>query len=84
VLARIVRDEAAHGVFGFTFLDWAGPRLGEEDRRHLGRIADHPNKRIADLLPWNVANHSSILVLIPSDPMYCSGSTTSNDNTSGA
>ena len=40
VLGRIVRDEAAHGVFGFTFLDWAGPLLGDEDRRHLGRTAD--------------------------------------------
>ena len=23
VLGRIVKDEAAHGVFGFMFLDWA-------------------------------------------------------------
>ena len=23
----------------------------------LGRIADHPIKRITDLLPWNVAKH---------------------------
>jgi hypothetical protein len=41
VLGRIVRDEAAHGVFGFTFLDWALPKLGEPERAHLGRVADH-------------------------------------------
>jgi hypothetical protein len=40
VLGRIVRDEAAHGVFGFTFLDWALPRLGDEERAHLGKVAD--------------------------------------------
>jgi hypothetical protein len=40
VLSRIVRDEAAHGVFGFTFLDWAEPLLTDEDRAHLGRAAD--------------------------------------------
>ncbi len=40
VLARIVRDEAAHGVFGFTFLEWAVPQLGESERAHLGRVAD--------------------------------------------
>jgi hypothetical protein len=27
VLGRIVRDEAAHGVVGWTFLDWALPQL---------------------------------------------------------
>jgi hypothetical protein len=40
VLGRIVRDEAAHGTFGFTFLDWALPRLGTDERRHLARAAD--------------------------------------------
>jgi hypothetical protein len=40
VLGRIVKDEAAHGTFGFTFLDWALPLLGEADRKHLGRAAD--------------------------------------------
>jgi hypothetical protein len=40
VLGRIVRDEAAHGTFGFSFLDWALPLLDESDRRHLGRAAD--------------------------------------------
>ena len=31
VMGRIVKDEAAHGTFGFTFLDWALPRLTPED-----------------------------------------------------
>ena len=30
VLGRIVRDEAAHGTFGFFFLDWALPQLSAE------------------------------------------------------
>lgn len=40
ILGRIVKDEAAHGIFGFTFLDWANERLSEDDRAHLGRVAD--------------------------------------------
>lgn len=40
VLGRIVKDEAAHGVFGFTVLDWAADRLDDEDRAHLGSMAD--------------------------------------------
>lgn len=40
VLGRIVKDEAAHGVFGFTFLDWAVPRLSEADKVRLGASAD--------------------------------------------
>ena len=39
VLSRIVRDEAAHGVFGYTYLDWAGPLLDAADRDHLAREA---------------------------------------------
>jgi hypothetical protein len=39
VLARIVKDEAAHGVFGFTVLDWAADRLTERDRHHLAAQA---------------------------------------------
>jgi hypothetical protein len=38
VLGRIVKDEAAHGVFGWHFLDWAAPALSAEDREHL-RVA---------------------------------------------
>jgi hypothetical protein len=40
VLGRIVKDEAAHGVFGFTVLDWAEDQLTDEDRVHLGQHAD--------------------------------------------
>lgn len=40
VLGRIVKDEAAHGVFGFTVLDWAEAQLTESDRQHLGKQAD--------------------------------------------
>lgn len=40
VLGRIVKDEAAHGVFGFTFLDWARERLTLEDKARLGAAAD--------------------------------------------
>lgn len=40
VMGRIVKDEAAHGVFGFTFLDWALPKLSPDDRAKLGATAD--------------------------------------------
>jgi hypothetical protein len=40
ILGRIVKDEAAHGTFGFAFLDWATPKLTDDDRAHLGRAAD--------------------------------------------
>jgi hypothetical protein len=40
VMGRIVKDEAAHGTFGFTVLDWLGDRLDESDRAHLGTMAD--------------------------------------------
>ena len=40
VLGRIVKDEAAHGTFGFTFLDWAVPLLSTDEIAHLGRAAD--------------------------------------------
>ena len=40
VLHRIVKDEAAHGTFGFTFLDWARPDLTDEELQYLGAQAD--------------------------------------------
>lgn len=41
VLGRIVRDEAAHGVVGWTFLDWAAPYIDDDARRHLVGVAAH-------------------------------------------
>ncbi len=40
VLGRIVKDEAAHGTFGYMFLDWAEPQLTTADRKLLGQAAD--------------------------------------------
>jgi hypothetical protein len=40
VLGRIVRDEAAHGTFGWMFLDWALPSLTDAEIEHVGRAAD--------------------------------------------
>jgi hypothetical protein len=40
VLGRIVKDEAAHGVFGFLFLDWALDKLTDAERRHVAAAAD--------------------------------------------
>ena len=39
VLARIVKDEAAHGQFGWTFLDWALEDLSDDDKEHLAEVA---------------------------------------------
>lgn len=39
VLGRIVRDEAAHGAFGWLFLEWADELLTEADRLHLAAQA---------------------------------------------
>jgi hypothetical protein len=46
VLGRIVKDEAAHGVFGFAFLDWAIDDISTEERAHLGRAADRTIRAI--------------------------------------
>jgi len=40
VLGRIVKDEAAHGVFGFMFLDWALASMTDADRRDIAAAAD--------------------------------------------
>jgi len=40
VLGAIVRDEAAHGTFGFWFLDWALPQLGPTERATLAGSAE--------------------------------------------
>jgi hypothetical protein len=40
VLKRIVQDEAEHGTFGWTYLDWALRHLTADDREALARTAD--------------------------------------------
>ncbi len=40
ILGRIVKDEAAHGTFGFAFLDWALTHYSEADRAHLAAQAN--------------------------------------------
>ena len=40
VLGRIVRDEAAHGTFGYAVLDWALPQLSPSEQAQLGPAAD--------------------------------------------
>lgn len=49
VLGRIVQDEAAHGIAGWTFLDWAAPFLDEDDRRRIGGWADEAIHEILKL-----------------------------------
>jgi hypothetical protein len=39
VLARIVRDEALHGSFGWSYLEWASAQLTVADRSHLSEIS---------------------------------------------
>ena len=39
VLGWIVKDEAAHGEFGWMFLDWADDQLTDADRAHLRAVA---------------------------------------------
>lgn len=48
VLGRIVRDEAAHGIFGWTYLDWVGDELSEGDRKHLARVAGRTIDALTD------------------------------------
>ena len=40
ILGRIVRDEAAHGLFGWTFLDWALPLLPADGPSLIRRTAE--------------------------------------------
>jgi hypothetical protein len=41
VLGRIVKDEAAHGRFGWLYLDWLAGSLSADERRHLAAAASH-------------------------------------------
>ena len=39
VLGQIVRDEAAHGQFGFMVLEWAKEETSDGDRAYLSEVA---------------------------------------------
>ncbi len=40
ILGRIVKDEAAHGTFGFAFLDWALGKLDDDGVKFVAAEAD--------------------------------------------
>lgn len=60
VLGRIVRDEAAHGAFGWLFLDWALPLLEERDLPRLAEAADDTIEKVKE--NWRYLSEQ------PSDP----------------
>lgn len=41
MMGRIVKDEAAHGTFGWLFFDWIGDELSDEERAYLRKVARH-------------------------------------------
>jgi hypothetical protein len=63
VVARIVRDESAHAQLGPWFLDWAAPRLSDEDRAHLGRVAGAAVRAFAPIFGGSCAGGSDLGVL---------------------
>lgn len=63
VVARIVRDESAHAQLGPWFLDWAAPRLSDEDREHLGRVAGAAVRAYAPVFSGSCAGGSDLGVL---------------------
>lgn len=46
ILSRIVRDEAAHGTFGFAFLDWVIPQLPTSEFEQLATTADRAMRQV--------------------------------------
>ncbi len=49
-IAHIVADESSHAQLGWWFLDWADPRLEDDARAHLGRVAGAALRGFAPLL----------------------------------
>ena len=49
VLERIVRDEAAHGLLGWQYLDWASPSFDLGERARLAAAADDTAQHIEAL-----------------------------------
>ncbi len=63
VVTRIARDESAHAELGPWFLDWAAPRLSDDDRAHLGRAAGVAVRAFAPIFAGSCAggNHLGVL-----------------------
>ena len=62
VLGRIVKDEAAHGAFGWQFLDWALPELTEPERAALAASAAETIallRRSWERIPLRVGAHEA-------------------------
>jgi hypothetical protein len=81
VLGRIVKDEAAHGVFGFTVLDWAQDRLSDSDKQHLGKMADlaidfleHQWRELAQR-PRSAAHDGDVLGWMQTEPYLAAART---------
>ncbi|HMG53189.1 MAG TPA: hypothetical protein VK601_06900 [Kofleriaceae bacterium] len=49
-LTAIIADEASHAQLGWWFLDWAAPRLDDDARAGLGRVAGAAIRSFAPLL----------------------------------
>jgi hypothetical protein len=67
VLGRIVRDEAAHGTFGFAFLDWAVGELSAEERAYLASQADRAIRAIQR--QWVAIRKGRARPVRPNDPI---------------
>ncbi len=67
VLGRIVKDEAAHGVFGYWFLDWALPALSKEALDYLAHRANLVIDQIA--LSWEAIAAAPQEIHAVSDPL---------------
>ena len=46
MVGRIAKDEAAHGHFGFIYLDWVRDQLSGEELRYLATAADNEIEKL--------------------------------------
>ncbi len=67
ILSRIVRDEAAHGTFGFAFMDWALPKLSADEKSTLGPSADRAMRQIYQT--WKSLEHFDIEQDLAANPL---------------
>lgn len=58
VLGRIVRDEALHGNFGWSYLEWAAPLHDARELAHLSRLAARSIRGV--LHNWEYLKHQNV------------------------